>query len=102
MISGETIVVAFVHELLSVEQKVVGSIGLESLATLLLMYVLASWQPATASPVPRFRAAARAARSAARCPIRDVARAWPRSTRSAAKPIITTRISVRKTATAPR
>jgi len=39
---GDTIVVAFVHVLLSVEQKVFASIGLESLGTLLLRYVIAS------------------------------------------------------------
>jgi len=39
---GDTIDVAFVHVLLSVEQKVFASIGLESLGTLALRYVIAS------------------------------------------------------------
>ena len=100
---GDATAVAFVQVLLTVEQKSVALIGLVSLETLALTYVigvLTSADRVAGAEFPRggerrevCRTLLVAERGAAAC---------PRSTRSAAKPIITTRVSVRKTAAAPR
>ena len=67
VIDGTEEVDTFVHELLSPEQNVDASIGLESLPTFALMYLIESSQPPIASPTPSCFAAARAAKSTAAC-----------------------------------